>query len=69
MITAYFPVYIFLNIEKCMIDLPPSDLDCCKTSHSAFICQKSLRITGDIFGSLKNTEALRHIPRGQLKVS
>lgn len=69
MITAYFPVYIFLNIEKCMIDLPPSDPDCCKTSHSAFICQKSLRITGDIFGSLKNTEALRHIPRGQLKVS
>lgn len=40
MITAYFPAYVFLNIEECMIDLPPSDLDCCKTSHSAFICQR-----------------------------
>lgn len=68
MITAYFPAYVFLNIEECVIDLPPSDLDCCKTSHSAFICQKSLRITEDIFGSLKHTEALSHSPGGQLKV-
>lgn len=52
-----------------MMDLPPSDLDCCKTSHSPFICQKSVGVMGGISGSLTDAEVLRHIPRGQLKVS
>lgn len=62
-------MHVFLNIGKCMMDLPPSDLDCCKTSHSPFICQKSVGVMGGISGSLTDAEVLRHIPRGQLKVS
>lgn len=66
-IAAYFSANVFRNTEKCTIDLPPSDLDCCKTSHSCFICQKSSELLGIFLATLRTQKRWGVLPEDSWK--